>query len=376
VEFARNDRPGAQQYQAALFKAIQQGTQERGGKLRPEAQQWAGALAKQLLGSGRPDAILTGAELAGSQRMAELQGPLTALVNKKELPENQRQAALDALVAINARDQIPLLGRLLEETAETISLREHSALLLARINQPEAHAEVVKTLAVAPARLQNVIAIGLANSRQGAGNLLEAVAAGKASARLLQERWVELQLQKYPEFKDTLVKLTKGLPPADQRLQELLQQRHTNFVKANKDPVLGAKVFAKHCANCHQIAGQGAKVGPQLEGVGIRGIDRLLEDILDPNRNVDQAFRSTTLALKNGQIVSGLVLREEGEVVVLADAQGKEVRITKNAIEERNVSSLSPMPANIVDQIPETDFYNLLAYLLAQRPSQNGKAGQ
>ena len=127
---------------------------------------------------------------------------------------------------------------------------------------------------------------------------------------------------------------------------------------------------------CHQIGGQGAKIGPQLDGIGIRGIDRLLEDILDPNRNVDQAFRSTTLALKNGQIVSGLVLREEGEVVVLADVQGKEVRVSKNTIEERSVSQLSPMPANLADQIPESDFNHLLAYLLAQRPTEGNKPGQ
>ncbi len=82
---------------------------------------------------------------------------------------------------------------------------------------------------------------------------------------------------------------------------------------------------------------------------------------------MDQAFRSTTLALKNGQIVTGLVLREEGEIVVLADAQGKEVRVAKTNIDEKTVSQLSPMPANLVDQIPESDFYHLLAYLLAQR---------
>ena len=40
-----------------------------------------------------------------------------------------------------------------------------------------------------------------------------------------------------------------------------------------------------------------------------------MEDILDPNRNVDQTFRQTNLALKSGQIVSGLLLREEGEVL-------------------------------------------------------------
>jgi putative heme-binding domain-containing protein len=100
----------------------------------------------------------------------------------------------------------------------------------------------------------------------------------------------------------------------------------------------------------------------------------LLEDILDPNRNVDQAFRATTIVHSNGQIANGLVLREEGEVVILADAQGKEVRIPKAAIEERTVSQMSPMPANQADQIPEADFNQLLAYLLAQRPMNGGPA--
>jgi putative heme-binding domain-containing protein len=180
---------------------------------------------------------------------------------------------------------------------------------------------------------------------------------------------VQIRLERYPKLKDQLVRLTQGLPSADKRVEELFRQRRAGFAKASPDLVLGAKVFEKNCANCHQIAGKGAKVGPQLDGIGIRGVDRLLEDIIDPNRNVDQAFRSTSLALTNGQIVFGLVLREEGEVVVVADAQGKEIQVPKNTIEERTVSQLSPMPANLVEQIAETDFYHLLGYLLSQRPA-------
>ena len=52
---------------------------------------------------------------------------------------------------------------------------------------------------------------------------------------------------------------------------------------------------------------------------------------------------------------------------VLADAQGKEVRVPKKAVEERTVSPLSPMPANFADQVPEADFNHLMAFLLAQR---------
>jgi len=111
----------------------------------------------------------------------------------------------------------------------------------------------------------------------------------------------------------------------------------------------------------------------QLDGVGIRGLDRLLEDTLDPNRNVDQAFRSTNLALKNGQTVTGLLLKEEGEILVLADQQGKELRIPKGSVEERSNSQMSSMPANLVDQIPEAEFYSLIAYLLEQRVAGPGK---
>src|SRR5437667_11833714 len=148
-----------------------------------------------------------------------------------------------------------------------------------------------------------------------------------------------------------------------------MRKRRDGFRTARPDAALGLKVFEKHCANCHQLGGKGARIGPQLDGIGVRGLDRLLEDLLDPSRNVDQAFRTTTLALTNGQLVSGLLLREEGEVVVLADAQGKEVRVDKSTIAERTVSQVSPMPANLVDQITEDDFHHLLAYLLAQRPT-------
>ena len=39
-------------------------------------------------------------------------------------------------------------------------------------------------------------------------------------------------------------------------------------------------------------------VGPQLDGVGTRGLERLIEDVLDPNRNVDPAFRASHVTLE------------------------------------------------------------------------------
>ena len=59
-------------------------------------------------------------------------------------------------------------------------------------------------------------------------------------------------------------------------------------------------MFEKYCARCHQIGGRGKTVGPQLDGISNRGLDRLIEDVLDPNRNVESAFRSSMIKLKSG----------------------------------------------------------------------------
>jgi putative heme-binding domain-containing protein len=370
LAFVRDARSGTLADRAAFLKAMQQGTQERGSKLTSPAMQWAQELIRQLLTSTDPKTLTVGIEQAGALQLASLQDKLVALAENKNLAEAERKSAVDAFMAIKPLGHFVLLGALLRDPSGPLDFRQHVAHHLAGTNTPEGYAELIEALKVAPGPLQNAIAAAMARNREGAVRLLDAVAAGTASPRLLQEWGVHIQLAKHAEFKDRLAKLTQGLPPADKRLQDLLEQRRKGYLATRTSSDVGARIFEKNCAICHQLAGKGTKIGPQLDGIGIRGIDRLLEDIIDPNRNVDQAFRATTLALKNGQVVSGLVLRTEGEVVVVADSQGKEQRVPKSTIEERTTSQLSPMPANLVDQIPEADFYNLLAFLLSQRAPQ------
>jgi putative membrane-bound dehydrogenase-like protein len=375
LRFARDDRPKYLRQQVSLLRAAVQGMQERGQPLDADGRAWADRLVARLLGSNLARDIKDGVELVGSLQVEAQQGRVAALAADELGSREVRAAALTALANLDPRNHAASLGSVLGDAAAPVELREQAASLLARGNRPDTLAELVRVLPTAPARLQNTVAAGLAGSKKGAERLLEAVTAGKASARLLQERAVEVKLHAsgLPDLKERLSRLTAGLPAADERLNELTQKRREGFRAAQADPGLGRKVFEKNCANCHQVRGEGAKIGPQLDGIGIRGLDRILEDTLDPNRNVDQAFRLTTLLLKKGQVVSGLLLREEGAVLVLADAQGKEVRVPKDDVDERTTSQQSPMPANFADQIPEADFYHLLAYLLEQRVAAPGK---
>ncbi len=371
LDFARNNRPDDLGHQAELVRAIERGTQERGAALDNATRSWAVDVTGRLLGSKVDAEVRRGIELTGVLKLEGQQAKLVALAVARATPAGQRSAALAALAKIDARRNTGALGRVLADASSPIDLREQCARLLAEANQAETGAQLLAALPSAPARLQNTIAAGLAGSQEGAEKLLELVAAGKASARLLQERAVTVRLAsaKLPKLKERLAKLTEGLPAADARMHALLDVRRKGFAKARTDVAIGARVFEKNCANCHQVSGKGAKVGPQLDGIGLRGLERLLEDTLDPNRNVDQAFRTTSLVLKKGRTVSGLLLKEEGAVLVLADLQGKEVRVASKDVEERSILQMSPMPANFAEQIAEADFHHLMAYLLTLRPA-------
>ena len=176
-----------------------------------------------------------------------------------------------------------------------------------------------------------------------------------------------------PHVSDRISSLLKGLAPADQKLNALFARRRDGFQRAKPDAVEGSKVFDKDMRHSSPTGRQGSQGrAPARRHRQPGGRPAVGSTSSTPNRNVDQTFRVTNLALKSGQIVSGLLLREEGEVLILADGpQGKEVRVPKSTVEERMTAPLSPMPANLVDQIAEDDFYRLLAFLLSKHEPTN-----
>jgi putative membrane-bound dehydrogenase-like protein len=372
VRFCQGYQPEQLPLQAQLLRAVTRGIQERGVRLPQEAQSWAENLIGRLLDSTQASEQQLAIELIARQKLRRYDEKLLALASAAGGDAGVRQSALTTLLNFDVDRFAPLLGQWLNDSSRPLSQRQMLANLLAQVNRPAARMALLGALPTAPAQLQTDIAAGLSGSREGAEALFEAISKGKASPRVLQERAVVVRLESthFPGLKEKIAALTAGMPSADARLSQLLVERRKSFLQGKADSVRGAAVFEKHCASCHQVAGKGAKVGPQLDGIGLRGLDRLLEDTLDPNRNVDQAFRTTFLTLRSGRSVQGLLLREEGAVLVLADQQGKEVRVAKDEVEERQLSPLSPMPANFSEQIALSDFADLMAYLLSLRPSK------
>ena len=234
-----------------------------------------------------------------------------------------------------------------------------------------------------PERLQLRLAETLASDSVGAKELLRLAQDGHVSPRLLTRPSIKQRLDaiKSDELHKQVAEVTSGLPNEDEALRKMIEQRRTNFLAAQSNadvaqrPSLeaGTALFTKHCAVCHQVAGKGVLIGPQLDGIGQRGLERVLEDVLDPNRNVDVNFRTTTVVTKDGKIFSGLIRREEGATLVLIDNKGKEFTVPVADIDERVKSNLSLMPANVHEVVNEREFLDLVSYLLSQRQKAEPK---
>lgn len=368
-EFAISLRPQSDDgRQTAILRAVHRAAQARSEQVPAEVRKWERELTAHLLESSDEGPLRTGIDLAREFQLKEAAPTIEALARADTGLAAVRQQALEALLPLDAGRAIPLLSRLIEQGAEPLPVRQRGADLLGNINSPESRAELLRLLKVVPDQIALAIARGLAGGKEGGGALLMAAEEGKASPRLLGDAVVSERLKsaKIEDITTRLEKLLKDLLPSeDERSLKLLAARQAGFASAKTDLTKGADLYTKTCAACHRVGGKGGKIGPDLDGIGNRGLERLLEDILAPNRNVDAAFRSSTVLRTDGTIVTGLVLREEGEILVLANEQGTEVRVPKGEIDERKILKLSPMPANIAEQLSDPDFFHLVAYLLS-----------
>ena len=125
----------------------------------------------------------------------------------------------------------------------------------------------------------------------------------------------------------------------------------------------GKLVFRRVCINCHKVGSEGANLGPDMTQVGKRLPPyKLVESIIDPNAEVDPKYLSTLVVTDEGKSVTGLLVSETDEELVIFD--GKEQRrIPADSIDERVQLKQSSMPEGLAATLSPTEFLDVIEYL-------------
>ena len=168
---------------------------------------------------------------------------------------------------------------------------------------------------------------------------------------------------------DALVTKHWGQLQGATREEKLAEVRRLNndLRAAAGDLAAGQVLFKKQCANCHQLFGEGAKVGPDLTTANRQDRDFLLISLVDPHSVIRKEFVSVVVQTTGGRVLTGLPIARTDASLTLADAKGEKQEIATSEIDELHDSPVSLMPDNLYRQLTPQQLRDLFAYLQSTR---------
>ena len=384
--------PGAQillQETAALIGAARQETEIVAllfqlGELGPQADIGAAALLTGLGdGLARRRQSLAGLLAAPPDSLRPQLPPIQRLITlardwigKHELPESQRLVGLRLVLQTRPDALRPLIEPLLAAD-ESPPIQAAAARALGEAGDTDLARRLLDLWPALRINTRRELIAALVRKPVLALALVEALEAGAISAGeidLPSREALRRTLDK--ELQPRIAAVLKS-PAADDREAVVAKFQFTLELKG--DAQLGAALFARHCLACHQVQGIGARVGPELSGIASRPKGALLEDILNPGKEVAPDFVNFVAVTKQGQVAAGLLVADTPTLVRLRGPQGAEETLLRGDIEELRPSAQSLMPEGFEQALTPQDLAHLLEFLqkpvpLPESPAQKQSA--
>jgi putative membrane-bound dehydrogenase-like protein len=152
-----------------------------------------------------------------------------------------------------------------------------------------------------------------------------------------------------------------GSTSLGRREDVILQYRHV--LKLDGDAVRGKEFFKKVCSACHQLEGVGTVVGADLKAIRNRGMEAVLLNVLDPNREVKPRFLTYSMITDDGRSLAGMIQTENANSLTLRRPDGTTLDIQRSEIEALRSTGLSFMPEGLEKQLDPQAMADLLTYL-------------
>ncbi|WP_186775567.1 c-type cytochrome [Rubripirellula tenax] len=166
-----------------------------------------------------------------------------------------------------------------------------------------------------------------------------------------------------------------------QQLQQEPPEQLVVEARESGNIVRGAILFHQgniNCAKCHQSASEKDRLAPILGKLGKDVADAsLVESILDPSKSISKGFETLNVLTAGGRVISGLVVSQDDNMVVLRDTQNidKLYRVPQANIEQTIPGRVSVMPSGLADQLSgRQQFLDLLRYVIDVKERGSAKA--
>lgn len=291
-------------------------------------------------------------------------GGLLRLLQNKNGDAAARRAALNNLLTQPEKDLLPILLGLTNDKA----LKDDVVRGLAAYDSPDAPKKLVR-FAQSYSASRSIAIDTLVSRVSYARVLMKSIESGALSSNAISP----LQARQIVNLGDpALSKQLRDLwgeireTPAEKLAEiESWKSRLTPEVIANADQKNGRQIFAQSCGACHQLYGEGGRIGPDLTGSDRHSLDYLLDNTVNPNDVVPADYRLTVITLKDGRVISGVV-PEQSKKTITIQTTSEKIVVVKSDIAKQEVQSNSLMPEGLLKALSEDAVEDLIAYLMSK----------
>lgn len=162
------------------------------------------------------------------------------------------------------------------------------------------------------------------------------------------------------------IRASGKLENASWQLTAELQKEILAAVESEGSAQRGEDVYRRQqlqCIKCHAIGTAGGLVGPNLISIGGSSQpDYILESLLDPSAKLKEGYTTLSVLTDEAEVINGIVIGRDTESVRLRLADGKEVQISTDSIEQEKPGK-SLMPEGLLDSLTQAELVDLTKFL-------------
>lgn len=277
-----------------------------------------------------------------------------------------RSNAIDALARIGDLQTPPALFTVLDDRAVY-----HSAIAaLASFDHPDTAKELLNRMGGFKDGNRSLAIDTMASREPYALELIKAIEEGSIDARELTASQVRQLTAFGNEHVKTVLEAKWGViqeTPAA-RIASIEKWKHelTPETIAKADRENGAALFKKSCAACHKLYGEGKAIAPDLTGANRSNLEYLLMNIIDPSSVVPKQFTTSVVALKDGRIITGVIVSETDQTLVI-QTDKEQLSVARNDVEESRNTGKSLMADGMLDTLTPEQVRDLFGFIMPRK---------
>lgn len=347
------------QFQLDLLKGISEALKGRRDVKEPKGwREVAKSLSESSLDEVREISILLSLKFGSQVALDDMRN----LLIDTSLSFVKRKRALLALVEIKDMKLPALLIDLLNDQI----LQQPAVLALAAFDKPEISTAILSHLSKLKPKVQHDALSTMASRLTYATELMAAIDNQSVDAELLSADVVrQLRAHNDPKINRQLERFW-GISRSSSvaKLDEI--KKYKRIVGMGNSDLSnlsnGRVMFNRVCASCHKLYGEGGELGPDLTGSDRKNLHYVLSNVIDPNAEIPNDYRTAIIRMKDNRVLIGVVRsREPKRITVVTPSEV--IFLPKRDVAKIDAQNYSIMPEGLIRVFKDQELRDLISYL-------------